>query len=78
MFQVDTAYELYKECQNNGIPLSTNVYNGMLSAVGFLKENSEMQWQMICEILQDMKSQVCIDGLYSFFIYLLFEWFFRI
>lgn len=58
MFQADTAYDLYKECQEKGILLNRNVYNGLLSVVGFLKENGEMQFQLIAEILQDMKSQV--------------------
>ncbi|XP_077286530.1 small ribosomal subunit protein mS39 [Arctopsyche grandis] len=53
----ESAYNLYLECCDNKIPLNVNVYNGLLSVIGFLKEDSEMQWQLIKDLLNDMKSQ---------------------
>ncbi|KAJ8979588.1 hypothetical protein NQ317_019476 [Molorchus minor] len=53
-FQVERAYQLFEEAQQKGLILSTNTYNSLINVVNFLKENYEMRWTFIVDLLTDM------------------------
>ncbi|KAJ8922045.1 hypothetical protein NQ315_008686 [Exocentrus adspersus] len=53
-FQVTRAWELYEEAQNKGLVLSTNTYNSLIRVVNFLKEQYDMRWVLIVNLLTDM------------------------
>uniref|UniRef100_A0A131Y211 Small ribosomal subunit protein mS39 n=1 Tax=Ixodes ricinus TaxID=34613 RepID=A0A131Y211_IXORI len=58
-FQVDKAYELFKEMQSKGLTPSIEVYNGLLSLVPFLREGYDNRWDLANELMRGIEN----DGL---------------
>lgn len=56
-FQVEKAWALYDESVSKSIQLDVNTYNALLSVASFLKEKSDMKWELIQEIFTAMKNQ---------------------
>lgn len=56
--QAERAHALANETLENGIPLSTNVFNSLLSCVGFLKEGTALRIDALKALLMQMKDQV--------------------
>nr|CAH7761664.1 unnamed protein product [Callosobruchus chinensis] len=53
-FQVDKAWHLYEESKEKGLTLSSNAYSSLLRVVNFLKENNDLRWALVVEILGKM------------------------
>ncbi|CAN7988894.1 unnamed protein product, partial [Ixodes hexagonus] len=58
-FQVDKAYELFKEMQSKGLTPPIEVYNGLLSLVPFLREGYDNRWDLANELMRGIEN----DGL---------------
>jgi pentatricopeptide repeat domain-containing protein 3 len=56
-YQVEKAYAIYNDCLANNIELNVEVFNSILNIVSMLKENAEMKWKMVLEILTLMKER---------------------
>lgn len=56
-YQVDRAYELYKEAQEKGFILSTNTFNYLIRDSIFIKEGFPKRWELISELLSVMNKQ---------------------
>ncbi|XP_068205724.1 small ribosomal subunit protein mS39 [Palaemon carinicauda] len=53
-FQIDRAWQLYQEAQDKGIPLDTDTYNHVLRIAPFLRESSDLRWQLTKDIMKTM------------------------
>ncbi|KAK4293028.1 hypothetical protein Pmani_034231 [Petrolisthes manimaculis] len=53
-YQVDRAWQLYKECQEEELPLDTNTYNSLIRVSSFLRDASDLRWQLVKELLATM------------------------
>ena len=60
LFQAERAHALAQEAKENGVPLSTSVYNALLSCVGFLKEGAALRIEALKGLLAEMNEQVKI------------------
>jgi pentatricopeptide repeat domain-containing protein 3 len=56
-FQVEKAWALYDESVSKSIGMDVDTYNLLLSVASFLKEKSDMKWELIQEIFTAMKNQ---------------------
>ncbi|EEZ97978.1 small ribosomal subunit protein mS39 [Tribolium castaneum] len=54
-YQVDRAVQLFEEAQQNNIPLNTNTYNSLISAVNIMKESFDLRWSLVAQFLNQMK-----------------------
>ncbi|XP_045114775.1 protein PTCD3 homolog, mitochondrial-like [Portunus trituberculatus] len=60
--QVDRAWQLYQECQQKGIPLDTGTHNALIRVASFLRDASDLRWQLVQELLCGMAERgVCPD-----------------
>lgn len=57
---MDRAWALYKETLEKNIPIDTQTYNNLLSVVNYLKESADLRWNLINELLTNMKNQVLL------------------
>lgn len=53
-YNVEKAWHLYEEAKQKGIPLNTSTYNSLIEISNFLKENYEMRWAFILQLLNQM------------------------
>ncbi|XP_066943721.1 small ribosomal subunit protein mS39 [Macrobrachium rosenbergii] len=53
-FQIDKAWQLYQEAQEKGIPLDTETYNSAIRIAPFLRESSDLRWQLMKDIMKTM------------------------
>lgn len=53
-FQIEKAAQLFEEAKQKGLILSTGTYNSMIEAGNLLKENYDMRWAYIVELLTEM------------------------
>ncbi|XP_023938171.2 protein PTCD3 homolog, mitochondrial [Bicyclus anynana] len=56
-YQAERAHVLAQEAREQGIPLSTTVYNSLLGCVGFLKEGVTLRVEALKSILNEMNEQ---------------------
>ncbi|CAK1551948.1 unnamed protein product [Leptosia nina] len=56
-YQAERAHALAQEAMEKGIPLSTSVYNALLSCVGFLKEGTTLRIEALKALLSQMNEQ---------------------
>ncbi|XP_063853262.1 small ribosomal subunit protein mS39-like [Scylla paramamosain] len=52
--QVDRAWQLYQECREKGIPLDTGTHNALIRVASFLRDASDLRWQLVQELLCTM------------------------
>ena len=52
----EKALKLYEDAKSNNVQLDTETYNHMIKMVVFAKGMGDSRWEMILEILRDMKS----------------------
>lgn len=53
-YQVERAWELFEESQKKGFILTVDAYNALLNVTNFLKENHELRWNFIVNLLSDL------------------------
>lgn len=53
-YQVDRAWQLFEEAQKKELLLSTETYNSLIKVANFLKEDYEMRWAFMVNLLSDM------------------------
>ena len=46
-YDIDGGYKLYTEALENGILLTTEAYNSLLSVADCVKQNDEDRWKLI-------------------------------
>jgi len=63
---VFNAYDLYTEAQVNNIPLQAATYDSILRIAGLLKDSPDTCWQLIEEVLNDMKTAGVAPSLNTF------------
>ncbi|CAH2062952.1 unnamed protein product, partial [Iphiclides podalirius] len=56
-YQAERAHALANEALDNGIPLSTNAFNSLLTCVGFLKEGTVLRIEAMKSLLTQMNEQ---------------------
>ncbi|XP_061706379.1 small ribosomal subunit protein mS39-like isoform X2 [Cydia pomonella] len=56
-YQAERAHMLYQEALEKGIPLSTDVFNSLLSCIGFLKEGAALRMDALKDLLRQMAEQ---------------------
>ncbi|XP_026765066.2 protein PTCD3 homolog, mitochondrial [Galleria mellonella] len=56
-YQAERAYVLTQEAKDNGIKLSTSVYNSLLGCIGFLKEGTALRTETLKSLLVEMEEQ---------------------
>lgn len=56
-YQVEKAWALYNESLSKNIELDIETYNSILSVASFIKEKSDMKWDLIQEIFTAIKNQ---------------------
>ncbi|CAH0721551.1 unnamed protein product, partial [Brenthis ino] len=56
-FQAERAHVLAQEAKENGVPLSTSVYNALIGCVGFLKEGASLRIEALKGLLVEMNEQ---------------------
>ncbi|XP_034825130.1 small ribosomal subunit protein mS39 [Maniola hyperantus] len=56
-FQAERAHALAQEAREQGIPLSTSVYNSLLGCVGFLTEGVSLRVEALKSLLNEMNEQ---------------------
>ncbi|XP_013174951.1 PREDICTED: protein PTCD3 homolog, mitochondrial [Papilio xuthus] len=56
-YQAERAHLLAQEAMEKGIPLSTSVFNSLISCVGFLKEGTTLRIEALKTLLAQMKEQ---------------------
>ncbi|KAM3968051.1 small ribosomal subunit protein mS39 [Aphomia sociella] len=56
-YQAERAYMLIQEAKENGIQLSTCVYNSLLGCIGFLKEGTALRTETLKSLLTEMQEQ---------------------
>ncbi|XP_068627800.1 small ribosomal subunit protein mS39 [Battus philenor] len=56
-YQAERAYALTQEAIEKGIPLSTSVFNSLLSCIGFLKEGTTLRIAALKDLLNQMNEQ---------------------
>ncbi|KAK7080526.1 Pentacotripeptide-repeat region of PRORP, partial [Halocaridina rubra] len=49
--QIDRAWQLYQEACEKNIALDTDTYNSLIRIATYLREGSELRWQLIKDIL---------------------------
>lgn len=64
-YQVDRAWQLFEEAQKKGYVLSTEAYNSLIRVVNFLKEDYEMRWALIGNLLSDMNKMFVKPNIYT-------------
>lgn len=55
-YQSDRAWELFQEAQQKGIILNIEAYNGLIRVSNFLKENYDLRWTFIMDLLTAIKT----------------------
>jgi pentatricopeptide repeat domain-containing protein 3 len=55
-YQVEKAWAFYNDALSRGIALDVEAFNSILNCVTFLKESSELRFELIVEILTAMKN----------------------
>lgn len=58
-FQAERAHALTKEAIENGVPLSTSVYNALIKCVGYLREGTALRIEALKTLLVEITEQVC-------------------
>lgn len=53
-FQAERAWQLYEESQTKGLLLNTNTYNSLIGMAMFIKEDYDMRWTLITDLLGQM------------------------
>lgn len=53
-FQVDKAWHLYQEVLGKGLSIDVETYNALLKVVNFVREASDLRWQLIEQLLTEM------------------------
>lgn len=53
-FQIDRSWQLYQEAIDKDIPLDTETFNCMIRVSPFLREGSELRWQLVKDLLKTM------------------------
>lgn len=53
-YQVDRAWQLFEEAREKQIPLSVGAYNKIISVSNFLKEEYEIRWNFVVDLLNSM------------------------
>ncbi|XP_044748174.1 protein PTCD3 homolog, mitochondrial [Coccinella septempunctata] len=53
-YQIERATQLFEEAKQKGFILSTDTYNAMIEAGNLLKENYDMRWAYIVQLLSEM------------------------
>jgi len=61
--QVDKAYQLYQEMVEKHIPVSTDVYNSLISISCYLRESSDTRWELVEELLKSMSKAGVVPNL---------------
>ncbi|CAO1403561.1 unnamed protein product [Diamesa tonsa] len=56
-YQVEKAWALYNECIANNIELDVYAFNAIINVASFLKESSELRWDLVVELLTAMNNQ---------------------
>lgn len=56
-YQVEKAYSLFNDALAKNITVDVESYNSLLNCVNFLKESTELRWELVLELLNTMKSQ---------------------
>ncbi|CAK1578571.1 unnamed protein product [Parnassius mnemosyne] len=56
-YQAERAHALAQEAIEQGIPLSTSVFNSLLSCIGFLKEGTTLRIEALKTLLSQMNEQ---------------------
>lgn len=64
-YQVDRAWQLFEEAQQKGLVLSTETYNSIIRVVHFIKEDYEMRWALITNLLNDMNKMLVKPDLFT-------------
>ncbi|ODN00431.1 Protein PTCD3, mitochondrial [Orchesella cincta] len=55
-YQVEKAWQLYQEVLGKSLTVDVETYNSLLKIVNFLREATDLRWQMVVELLTDMKA----------------------
>lgn len=63
--QVERAMQLFEEARKKGITLNTESYNSIISAAYFLKDNYEMRWAFVMDLLSAMNTDKIRPNLYT-------------
>lgn len=66
LFQVEKAWYLYTECQENNIPLSVEAYNAVMSMTSQLKEADDQSKTLIKNIYTAMARNGIIPNIHTF------------
>lgn len=56
-YQIEKAYSLFNDALAKNIAVDVESYNSLLNCVNFLKESTELRWEMLLDLLNIMKSQ---------------------
>ncbi|RZC40303.1 PTCD3 -like protein, mitochondrial, partial [Asbolus verrucosus] len=54
-YQVDRAWQLFEEAQQKNLTLNTNTFNALICVSDFIKEDFEMRWNLVTNLLVQMK-----------------------
>lgn len=52
--QVDRAWQLFEDSQKKGLVVSTDTYNSLISVASFLKEDYDLRWSFVTDMLSGM------------------------
>lgn len=55
-YQVERAWALFNDCLSRNIELDVESFNAILNVSNFIKESGELRWQLIQELLTNMKT----------------------
>ncbi|KAL3265472.1 hypothetical protein HHI36_009676 [Cryptolaemus montrouzieri] len=56
-YQIDRATQLFEEAKQKGLTLNVNTYNTLIEAGNLLKENYDMRWSYIVQLLNEMNDK---------------------
>ncbi|CAL8089878.1 unnamed protein product [Orchesella dallaii] len=55
-YQVEKAWQLYQEVLGKSLKVDVETYNSLIKIVNFLREATDLRWQLVQELLHDMES----------------------
>lgn len=66
---MDRAWAMYQETLEKRIPIDTDTYNSLIRVANFLKESADLRWNLISELLTNMKNQVNFSSMIYLFVF---------
>lgn len=56
-YQVEKAYAIFQDCLANNIQLDVDSFNSILNVARFIKENADMRWTLMLDLLKTMNEK---------------------